>query len=101
MKVLLLGYSDIARRRVIPGLYAAGVRAIDIASLSATTVEWPGTDPPRLYRDYEKAISESDAQLIYISTVNSLHAELGRKALNHGFHVVIDKPACLGLTETR
>lgn len=101
MKALLIGYSEIARRRVLPGLRAAGVKSIDIASVSATSVEWPGAHPPRLFRSYDVALAESDAEMVYVSTVNNLHAELAQKALERGFHVVIDKPACLGLEETR
>lgn len=101
MKVLVIGYSDIARRRVLPALNASGVEKIDIASVSAARVEWPGRYQPGHFRDYDVALSESDADIAYISTVNSLHADLARKALNRGLHVIVDKPACLGLEETR
>lgn len=101
MKALLIGYSDIARRRVLPALSASGVDSIDIASISATKVDWPGKRKPRHFRDYDRALLESDADMVYISTVNNLHAELAQKALERGLHVVIDKPACLGLEATR
>ncbi len=100
MKVLLLGYSSIARRRVLPALHAAGVESVDVASTSAGEVAWPGRVAPRLFRDYDAALSESDADVVYISTVNSLHAPLARKALGRGFHVAVDKPAFLSLEET-
>jgi NDP-hexose-3-ketoreductase len=101
MKTLLIGYSDIARRRVIPGLRAAGVEQLDLASVSATNAEWSGGEPPRRFRNYSEALAESNAALVYISTVNSLHAELAERALEQGFHVVVDKPAFPGFSETK
>jgi dTDP-3,4-didehydro-2,6-dideoxy-alpha-D-glucose 3-reductase len=101
MKALLIGYSDIAKRRVLPALSSSGVENIDIASISATEVDWPGKRKPRHFRDYGRALLETDAEIVYISTINNLHAELAQKALERGLHVVIDKPACLGLEATR
>lgn len=99
MKVLQLGYSDIARRRVLPALWSAGVEAIEIASESASDIVWPNRARPRRFGQYAEAIAESDADVVYISTVNSLHAELAQTALEQGFHVIVDKPAFLSLKE--
>jgi NDP-hexose-3-ketoreductase len=99
MKTLLLGYSDIARRRILPALRRVGITAIDIASRSAGAV-LPEHLPARLFEDYEEALRRTDAAIVYVSTVNSLHGHWARKALEAGFHVVVDKPACLGLPET-
>lgn len=101
MKTLLLGYSDIARRRVLPAFRNAGVTSLDIASVSAGTVEWPGGQPPRLFRDYQAALEQSEAELVYVSTTNNLHAELAAYALQRGLHVVLDKPGCLSLKDTQ
>ena len=101
MKVLLIGYSSIARRRVLPALRTAGVESVDIASLSAEEVAWNGASQPRLFRNYDTALADTDADVVYISTVNNLHAELAEKALKRGLHVAIDKPAFLSLEETR
>jgi NDP-hexose-3-ketoreductase len=95
MKVLLLGYSDIAVRRVLPALRSAGVEQLEVASTSATTVSWPGASVPRQYDSYESALATSDAVLVYVSTVNSAHASCALRALQRGFHVVVDKPAFL------
>lgn len=99
MKVLLLGYSDIARRRVLPALHRIGVNAVDIASVSAGVLGWPGQSPPRRFFDYQTALTESDAEVVYVSTINNLHAELAMTALQRGFHVILDKPAFLSLDE--
>jgi predicted dehydrogenase len=101
MKVLLLGYSSIARRRVLPALRTSGIESVDIASVSAETVEWSGAGQPRLFRNYEAALKETDADAVYISTVNNLHAEMAERALERGLHVAIDKPAFLSLEEAQ
>ncbi|HWB95995.1 MAG TPA: Gfo/Idh/MocA family oxidoreductase [Bryobacteraceae bacterium] len=95
MKVLLLGYSDIAKRRVLPALRSLGA-AVDIASRSTAAIESSG----RWFRDYDTAISQTDAELVYISTVNNGHAQWTRRALEAGRHVAVDKPAFLTLEET-
>ncbi len=98
MKALLLGWSAIGRRRVLPALAGAGIREVDVASRSnAARVEWPAGLSGRAYDDYAGALRQSDARLVYVTTVNSLHEELAAAALESGRHVVVDKPATLDL----
>lgn len=101
MKVLLLGYSSIARRRVLPALQSLGAESIDIASQSAAATEWPVTIPVRLFRNYDVALRQTDAAVVYVSTVNSHHGYWTRRALQSGFHVAVDKPAFLSVEETQ
>jgi dTDP-3,4-didehydro-2,6-dideoxy-alpha-D-glucose 3-reductase len=89
--VLLIGYSRIARRRVLRALRAVWPGAqLSIASRSAmpdaseTAVRW--------YDSYGDGLA-AGGDLAYISLHNSGHAELVRKALDAGFHVLVDKPA--------
>ena len=100
MHVLLLGYSDIARRRVIPALLANGVRQLDIASRhSMGAIARPAHMSGQDYGDYEQALRESAAAFVWISTVNANHVELAAKALAGGRHVMIDKPAVSTLAQ--
>jgi predicted dehydrogenase len=99
MKMLLLGYSDIARRRVLPALRRVGVSAVDIASRSTRTVPAEHLSG-RLYADYDEALRNTEATIVYISTVNSMHKCWARKALEAGFHVLVDKPAFLTFQDT-
>ncbi len=101
MQILLLGYSDIARRRVLPALAAHGIVTIDVASQNAAGVTLPDGVGGRVFRHYREAIAESNADLVWISTVNSQHAELAQAALDAGRDVVIDKPATTSLDEAR
>ena len=42
---------------------------------------------------------KSDANIVYISLPNSLHFYWAKKALLHGYHVIIDKPMCVNKSE--
>ena len=44
------------------------------------------------YRNYNYALSHSNADLVYISLPNSLHYYWAKKALNKNYHVIVDKP---------
>ncbi|MBN1978718.1 MAG: Gfo/Idh/MocA family oxidoreductase [Anaerolineae bacterium] len=94
MKLLLIGYSKIAQRRVLPALAEAGIAHVDVASRSrAAAVTLPEGAAGRVFDDYETALAESEADLVYVSTVNSTHAEWAERALLHSYHVIVDKPA--------
>ncbi|SFR06095.1 Gfo/Idh/MocA family protein [Poseidonocella sedimentorum] len=100
--VLLLAYSQIARRRILPALAETGVTQVDIASRSAAgDVIRPGGMSGRTFPDYEQALEQTTAPLVWISTVNSTHLPLAELALSMGKHVVLDKPATLRLSDAR
>lgn len=48
-----------------------------------------------IYRDAQDAIDDPSIQLIVVATPNQSHFDLGRRALEAGKHVVIDKPFAL------
>jgi predicted dehydrogenase len=102
MKLLLIGYSKIAQRRVLPALAAAGITQVDVASRSrAGAATLPEGASGRVFDDYEAALAESEADLVYVSTVNSTHAEWAKRALQNGYHVIVDKPATTRLDDAR
>jgi len=89
VRVLILGNSAIARKRLLPALSTLPeITGIDIASRSASDAA---------FSDYERALAESDAELVYVSLINSEHAPWAERALEAGRHVVVDKPAFLDL----
>jgi NDP-hexose-3-ketoreductase len=101
MRLLILGYSSIAERRVIPA--AASVAAIDeisIASKSRPSPEgWPKAR--RFFRDYDAALRESDADIVYLSLPNAMHEQWTMSALGAGKHVIVDKPAMMTLEDSQ
>jgi len=98
VKVLVIGHSRIARRRVLPALRSLRqVEAIAVASRTAR-----GSDVAaglEFHSDYEAALVQSRADLAYVSVANSDHARLAMRCLEAGMHVVVDKPACLKQAE--
>ncbi len=101
IKILLIGYSRIARKRLIPALAASGrVSILDIASRNSAQIasrerSLPGT----VFDSYEKALEESPADIVYVSLVNSAHFLWAKKGLMSGGHVIIDKPAVTEYSE--
>ena len=102
MKVLLIGYSSIARRRVLPALDGMGFEGIDIATGRPDAVDAASLNTPvRVFSGYQEGIAASRADICCISTVNSAHYSHARAALESGKHTVVDKPITLSLTEAR
>jgi dTDP-3,4-didehydro-2,6-dideoxy-alpha-D-glucose 3-reductase len=97
MRLLILGYSSIAERRVIPA--ANKVAAIDEISIVSKSRKQPASWPKegRFFTDYAVALRESDADLVYLSLPNAMHDDWVMAALEAGRHVVVDKPALMTL----
>lgn len=103
MRILIAGYSNIVQKRVLPALCKIlDITHIDIASRSrADTIVMGDTPAHRIYHDYDTAFSESKADIVYVSTVNSAHLPLVQKALHKGMHVIVDKPAFISLEDAK
>ena len=95
MRLLILGYSSIVERRVLPAAAKVGaIEAISIASRSRSEPDgWPKRG--RFFDDYEAALRESNADLVYLSLPNAMHEPWVMAALAAGRHVVADKPAMM------
>jgi predicted dehydrogenase len=99
MHLLILGYSSIVRRRVLPAArVVSAFEAISIASRSQGGgaaeggVTW--------YSSYDDALGSSGADVVYVSGVNSTHTQWVGAALERGCHVMVDKPALPDLATT-
>lgn len=75
-------------------LYAVASRSYEKAS--AFTNKYNAT---KAYDSYLELITDSNIDIVYIATPHNLHAELSIKALEHGKHVLCEKPVALNLTE--
>lgn len=67
-----------------------------------------GLDPDRVYGTYEEMFKaeaalpeEERMQFVSIVTPNATHFPVAKMALQHGFHVMSDKPATFSLAEAR
>lgn len=99
MKLLLIGFSRFARRRVLPAVADMDeIETIDIAS-SHASAESVGQLPKlgRVTDGWREALADREPGLVYVSLVNSEHAHAVRYAIERGHHVVVDKPGFLTL----
>jgi len=101
MEILIIGYSSIAKRKVIPALLSLP----NIGKIHLATHQHPVDNIIPLgrqgdvYYDYGEAISKCRASLVYVSLPNSLHGKWIKQSLSKGFHVIVDKPAVVELAE--
>lgn len=96
MRFLLIGLSRFARKRVLPAVAAIEeIETVDVASAHGGAVDVPNLR--QTHSDWRAALDDAEPGLVYVSLVNSAHAEAARYALERGHHVVVDKPAFLSL----
>ena len=97
MRLLILGYSSIVERRVIPAV--AKVEAITQISIASRGRPQPNGWPKqgRFFNDYAAALRDHDSDLVYLSLPNAMHEPWVTAALAAGKHVVVDKPAMMTL----
>ena len=103
MDVLVLGWSDIVRRRVVPAILAIeGVHAVHVAGGSVTESEAIASGITSVFSGpgaFEEALSTTDVGLVYVSGRNSHHAPRVMAALRRGITTLVDKPAFLDTAE--
>tara|TARA_B100001540_G_scaffold312141_1_gene332757 strand:- start:7866 stop:8804 length:939 start_codon:yes stop_codon:yes gene_type:complete len=97
-KILILGYSSICIRRVIPALNKMEeIESIEIASKSKSIDKLNKLE--NVYNSYEEALEKSDAAIVYISLPNSFHYEYCKKSILTEKNVIVDKPGVLNSSE--
>ncbi len=96
MKVLILGNSSIFQRKIFPSLIKFKKISIEVASRRKNNFN----KNIKTYKSYNDSIKKSDANIVYISLINSKHFKLALFALKNNKHVIIDKPFTLNSKET-
>ena len=51
------------------------------------------------YTDYQKMIEENEIDLISIATESGLHGQIAVFCIEHGIHLIIEKPMAMSLQE--
>jgi predicted dehydrogenase len=97
VRVGILGWSDIARRKYVPALLQSG-QACFVALASRRSGQGASlvSGTSAVMMTYEELINHPAVDLVYISLPNSLHEKWTIAALAHGKHVLCEKP--LGLS---
>ena len=94
MNLLFLGLSSIITNRILPAVEnISTIVHVDCASLTKTKESFVSIKARNFYSDYETALINSDAEIVYISVRNHEHAYLIKKALGYNKHIIVDKPA--------
>tara|TARA_X000000950_G_scaffold168567_1_gene205772 strand:+ start:1359 stop:2267 length:909 start_codon:yes stop_codon:yes gene_type:complete len=88
LKVLILGYSNIVKKRVLSVLKEKKF-AIYIASKSYKK-KIPGIK--KQFTSYEQALKNCKPTIVYISLPNSKHFVWAKRSLNHKYNTIVDKP---------
>ena len=101
IRVGLIGYGYAGKTFHAPliqsmeGLLLGGVSS---SSPEKVQADWPEVT---VYPDPEALIADPDIGLVVIASPNATHAPLGRRALDQGKAVVIDKPFTVTMAEAR
>ncbi|MCR2809629.1 MULTISPECIES: Gfo/Idh/MocA family oxidoreductase [unclassified Microbacterium] len=87
------------------GIAHAFTRDLRTAGLNVTAVGSRSADSaarfaaefgiPRVHGSYEQLVSDPDVDIVYVSTPHPLHAQNAILALEHGKHVLVEKPFTL------
>ena len=88
MKILILGYSNIVRRRVISVLKEKKI----IFFIASKTFKKKIPGVKKQFKSYNYALNKCNPDLVYISLPNSEHFYWAKKSLKHKFNTIVDKP---------
>ena len=88
MKILILGYSNIVRRRVL-SVFKEKKNSLFIASKSFKG-KIPGIK--KQFKSYEYALKKCKPSLVYISLPNSEHFFWAKRSLDYKYNTIVDKP---------
>lgn len=91
VKFGIIGAGRIAANKFAPAIAnASGAELLAVASRDLLRAQAFGA--PRSYGSYDELLQDRDVEAVYIATHNGLHAELARKAMGLGKHVLCEKP---------
>lgn len=98
----ILGTADIAYRRFLPALKKCdcfeyvGVASRDINKTQKFIDSFGGVG----YSSYDELLADSNIDAVYIPLPPALHFEWGKKVLNAGKHLLMEKPFTVNVKET-
>lgn len=104
MKLVIIGYSNVFKNRIIPVIDKLNL--LDSVCIAKYHEQcWDDAyksiqKPVTLYNDYLSAINYCNADIAYISSTNQSHFYLAQKTLLAGFHTIVDKPITLTFKES-
>jgi predicted dehydrogenase len=102
LKALVVG-TGFGCRIQVPALRGAGFEVVGLVGTDAarTTERAAANGVPQGFTDLDRAIAETGAQVVAISTPPHTHAPLAIRALDQGCHVLCEKPFARDTGEAR
>lgn len=103
MRIGILGAADIAFRRFLPALQkCSDITYAGIASRTLEkTVSFTKVYGGKAYSSYEALLEDKSIDAVYVPLPPALHYEWGKKALELGKHLLMEKPFTTSLEETK
>lgn len=102
MKLGILGTSEIAFRRFLPALEKCP--DITYAGIASRTpkkgVKFQETYGGQVYASYDALLADESIDAVYVPLPPALHYEWGKKVLESGKHLLMEKPFTTSLQET-
>lgn len=95
---LNFGRTHIAHYLAAPNCRLVALCDLDKDRVDATAREF---NVQRTFTDAETLVSSGEVDLVSICTPNVLHAPLAIKALEHGLHVLVEKPMAMSSAEAQ
>lgn len=102
IKIGILGTSEIAFRRFLPAVQKcdiieySGVASRNVAKTEKFIQEFGGTG----YGSYDELINDSEIDAVYVPLPPALHFEWGKKVLESGKHLLMEKPFTTSIADT-
>lgn len=102
MKIGILGTADIAFRRFLPALQKCP--DVTYAGVASRTIEkaerFVNTFGGQAYSSYDELLADASVDAVYVPLPPALHYEWGKKVLESGKHLLMEKPFTTSLAET-
>lgn len=95
--VIGLGFIGVAHIDALKRL--PGVDVVAVVDAFGAREKADALDIPHAFADYKEMIAYCQPDCIHICTPNSLHREIAVYALEHGIHVVCEKPMAMSAEE--
>ncbi len=95
VKILILGYSSFARRRVIPAFKKnKGIKFCICSNSHKIDLK-----KKIFFNNFHVALKDFNPEIVYISKINSLHFKFAHLALKKNYNVIVDKPVTLEFSQ--
>jgi dihydrodiol dehydrogenase / D-xylose 1-dehydrogenase (NADP) len=77
------------------------VIAVAARNVESATAFAKEHDIPKVHKSYEDLYKDPEVEVVYIGTLHTEHLRLVKQALDHGKHVLCEKPLAMNVKETK